>query len=818
MALHQQGRTGNAERLYLDILQAAPNNADALHLLGVLRAQQGDHAAAGELMTQALAANPANAAIHTNLAKVLIAVGRLDAALSHCEQALAIGPNNPGFHNDHGGVLAMLRRLDEALAAYDRALALAPDRADTHCNRGNVLRDLGRSEEALAAYDRALELAPDHTAALNNRSNVLIALKRPEEALAGIDRALTLAPNDAQLHYNRGNALHQLARFDEALASYDRALAIAPHRPEALINRGNVLRALDRIEEALASYDSAVTAKPDSAQAWSNRGNALRQLDRLDDALASFDRALAIDPNYAEALNNRGNALRSLGRFDEAIASYDRALAIDPDDPEIHFNRGNALRSLKRFDEAATCYQAVIAQGRAYDFALGDLFDANLHVCNWRDYDHLRSRLIAAVTAGRWIDNPFHFLSTGAPADVQLACARLYADEKLPPIRRPLWNGERYTHEKIRIAYLSADFREHPVSHLLAGVIERHDRSRFEVIAISYAPRATDGVGRRIGDAFDRFIDISGTGDRDVAHLIRSLDVDIAVDLMGYTSDSRPILRFRPAPVQVNYLGYSGTLGVPYIDYIIADRIVIPPGQMAGYSEAVVHLPNSYMPTDSAREISPLTMTRADAGLPEDGIVFASFNNSYKITPAVFDVWMRLLKSIEKSALWLADTNPVARRNLLKEAKNRGVASERIVFAARTATTAEHLARLQLADLVLDTLPYGGHASTCDALWAGVPVVTCAGDAFAGRVAASLLAAVGLPELTTSSIDAYEALARTLATDRAELKKLRARLLHNRTTQPLFNTDLYCRGLERAYTTMAERVRRGEAPARFAVS
>jgi len=784
IGLHRQGQTDAAEPLYLDVLREAPRNADALHLLGIIKAQRHDNAAAAELIGQALAVDPGNAAAHANLAKVFIALKRLDDALAHYDQALTLGRDNAEAHNDRGNVLAMLDRPEEALAGYDRALAIKPDYAHAHYNRGNVLQSLERQEEALAAYDRALAIEPDHAEALNNRSTVLVALKRHEEALVGIDRALTLALRDAQLHYNRGNVLREIDRPKDALAAYDRALKIAPDHLESLINRGNALRDLDRPEEALASYDRALAIAPQSAEAFNNRGNALRSIDRLDDALTSFDKALSLKPDYLDAQNNRATVLRDLGRVEEAGQAYRR----------------------------------ILEQAPNYELALGNLLETKLHVGDWRDYASLAERIRTAVRTGTCPIRPFMFLAISGCAAEQRQCAQSYHQQQYPRRLPSAWTGRCHTQEKIRIAYLSADLREHAVSYLLAGVLERHDRSRFDTVAISFKARADSGTGARIANAFDRFIDVSGQNDSQVAALVRDLEIDIAVDLMGYTGGSRTgILARRPAPLQVSYLGYSGTMGAPFIDYIVADRIVIPSDRAANYSEAVVHLPNSYMPTDSARTIAPLMPTRDDAKLPQDGFVFCSFNNFYKFNPRMFDVWMRLLKNVDRSVLWLPTPNAETTRNLLKEAESRGVASHRIVFAARTGTNADHLARLQLADLSLDTFPYGGHTTTCDALWAGVPVLTCTGEAFAARVAASLLNAVGLPELITADLGEYEALALKLATDCVMLRELRAKLARNRTAMPLFDTDRYRRHLERAYITMWERHQRGEAPAGFSV-
>jgi predicted O-linked N-acetylglucosamine transferase (SPINDLY family) len=381
-----------------------------------------------------------------------------------------------------------------------------------------------------------------------------------------------------------------------------------------------------------------------------------------------------------------------------------------------------------------------------------------------------------------------------------------------------LWRGERYAHERVKIAYLSADFRNHAVSFLAAGLFERHDRTKFETIAISFTPENSDDMQARLRNAFEKFIDVRNMSDLEVANLIRELEVDIAVDLMGFTGHHRlGILALRPAPIQVNYLGYPATMGADYIDYIIADPHVVTADSEPHYTEKIVRLPDTFMPTDGGRNAAGTPPSRVEAGLPRDGFVFCAFNNPVKITPAVFDVWMSLLRKVDGSVLWLASYDGKSADNLRREAERRGVAAERLIFAPWLPTHEDHLARYRLADLFIDTSPYNAHSTACDALWAGLPVITCLGTTFAGRVAASLLHAIGLQELIANSLPEYEALAIKLATDRPLLDALRTKLAEHRVTHPLFNTDRFRRHIESAFVTMYERHQRGEPPADISV-
>ena len=785
VALHQAGRLMEAEPLYRKVLEAQPRHFDALHLIGVIHYQRGEY----------------------------------DEAVRRIGQALTINPNVAAAHNNRGGALKDLGRPKEALASYERAIALKPDYADAFYNRGSVLRSLERFEEAVASYDRAIALRPEYPDACNSRGSALKELGRFDDALASFDRALALKPDYAEAWYNRANALNELKRFDEALESCDRALALKPDLAEAFNNRANALKSLRRFEEAVESYDRALALRPGYADALNNRGNALKELKRFQEALDDYDRAIALKPDHADAFFNRGIALAELKRNQEALASYEQAVALKPDHAEAYFNRGSALLALRRLDEATESFRKALELKPDQDHLKGIYLHAQMHLCEWNNFERLSAELNADIAKGLATTYPFQLLACASTVEAQLECARIFVTNKCPAYPDPLWRGERYAHDRIRVAYVSADLRDHPVAYLIAGLFERHDRSRFETIAISFGDDKPGAVRDRLKASFERFIDANGMNDREVAKLIRELEVDIAVDLNGFTDGSRPdVFAYKPAPAQVSYLGYAGTLGQDYCDYIIADRFVIPEDARAHYAEKVVYLPGSFMVNDSGRRISERTPSRAEAGLPDEGLVFCCFNNAYKITPDVFDIWMRLLIQVDGSVLWLSSSNAHAPRNLRREAEKRGVAGDRLVFAPRVPLNEDHLARVRLADLFLDTLYYNAHTTAADALWAGVPVLTCPGATFASRVAGSLLTAVGLPELIAGSLAEYEGLALQLARDPARLAGLRQTLARHRETFPLFDTDQFTRHLEAAFTTMWERVERAEPPESFTVT
>jgi protein O-GlcNAc transferase len=646
--------------------------------------------------------------------------------------------------------------------------------------------------------------------ALVDRGNLLQSLQHFHEAVECYDRALQVTPDFAVAFNNRGNALRALRRFDEALADFESALQLKPAFPPGLNNRGNVLRDMGRLQEALDSFTAALALSPGFAVAQCNRGHTLLDLKRPGEALACFEALLQDLPDDGEALFGRAAALLQSGqRLEQAAADFERSAAFGIERTEALVGQASVLAELQRYGEAAKCLAEVLAVAPEREYVRGSLLYSRLRICDWDELPARGADLISRVRRDERVTYPLLLLSLTDSPEQHLAHGRSFVAYKYPEVTSLgpcVARVEAGAGRPLRVAYLSADFRDHPVSHLLVGALERHDREHFEVLGVSL--RAGEGgvFEQRLRGAFDRFIDASECSDRDVAHLLREREVDIAVDLMGFTQGLRPgIFAHRAAPVQVSYLGYAGTLGAPYMDYLLADAVVIPPEDEPYYSEKIVRLPHCYLPNDDRREIGP-TPTRAQAGLPESGLVLCAFTNAYKINPPVFDIWMRLLREVPQSVLWLRGMGNEARENLLREAQTRGVEGARLIFAPHVPSMAEHLGRHRLADLYLDTLPYNAHSTACDALWAGVPVLTCAGRSFAARVAASALTAVGLPELITHSLEEYERRALELAQQPQRLQELRTRLEQRRLSSPLFDTARLCRGLEAAYLEMHERV------------
>ncbi|MCP3372573.1 tetratricopeptide repeat protein [Bradyrhizobium cajani] len=609
------------------------------------------------------------------------------------------------------------------------------------------------------------------------------------------------------LHAQRGN-------FADAEPLLKKAARVDPGNPNVLFNYANVLRALGKTDDALAWFAKVIALSPNFADAHLNRGAILIARQELHGAIAEFDRAIAIAPSGA-AFANRGSAFQQLGQLDEAHDSYRRAIELAPSDPQYHFALSGVLSQMGRDDEAIAALERTVALDKAFPFALSKLVASKRHRADWRNFEREQAALDEAVESGVPVD-PLSFLYASSSPSHQLNCAKIFVANVVPERGAPVPRTPP-PDSRLRVAYLSADFRNHAMAQLMAGVFEEHDRKRFAVSAISSGPDDRSTMRNRLKAAFERFEDVSHLADEDVVRLVRRLDIEVLVDLGGLTPGARTnILVRRAAPIQVSYLGFPGTMGASYIDYVLADRIVIPEREQKYYAEKVIYLPDSYLPTDARRPLLPNVPARSAVGLPDDAFVYCAFNRTIKITPLLFDVWMRLLTRTPGSVLWLLDGDPIATENLRREAVARGVAAERIVFAPFMPPD-EHLARHQLADLFLDTLPYNAHTAASDALWAGLPVLTCLGTAFAGRVAASLLNAGGLPELVTRSLDEYEGLALRIAQDPELRAALKSKLAAHRSTWPHFDTVGMTRQIEKAFDEMWRRHCAGEAPASFAV-
>lgn len=848
----QREEFGEAEKLMARALKIEPNSVDALYNHGCALQALDRHKEAAESFGKALALKRDHAPIHLNLGNSLFRLGRHKEALASYDRALAIQPVYPEALANRANAYLEMKRPEDALADYERALKFDSSHPVLWNNRGNALIELNRIADAIASFEKAIALEPRYTDPIENRADALARTNRAAEALQAYARILAMEPGNAGAEHKRARLLADLKRPEEALASFGRVLALRPRDTAAMLGQGVALSELERFHEALAVLDAVLAIEPKNTDALSNRAHTLIAAKRFGEALADCDKALVLDGAHKAALHNRASALSGLGRYPEALTAFDKtlgagdsaeswngrgavevalkniagalrdfdnALARDPSNIPALVNRALALSKTKRYEEAATAAERALALRPGHAPAMRELLHARLRCCDWRKAQDERAAVEAMLTRGERAAHPFDLLAISDSEALHLAAARLCAAEEYPE-QPALWRGDPglnpgYNHEKIRIGYLSTDFRRHAVGFLIVGALEHHDKTRFETHGFSIGSDDGSPIRKRIESAFGRFSDLRRMTDLEAASLIRESEIDILVDLNAYTGDARSgVMAYRPAQVQVNYLGYPGTMGAPYIDYIVADRVVIPEPRRVHYSESVVYLPHCYQANDDKRDVSDKAFTRAQFGLPETGFVFCSLSSSYKFAPPMFDVWMRLLARVEGSVLWLLEDNAAATKNLRREAEARGIDASRIVFAPQLPPE-EHLARQRLADLFLDTLPYNAHTTASDALWMGLPVVTCKGAAFSGCVAASILLAAGLSELVTESLEDYEALALKLARDQSALAAVKTKIAGLKGHCALFDTAGFTRDLESAYEGMIARHRRGESPSSF---
>ncbi|MGO9133088.1 MAG: tetratricopeptide repeat protein [Methylovirgula sp.] len=708
----------------------------------------------------------------------------------------------------------------------------------------------GRLKEAERLYRRIGQIQPAHAESWSNLGLALIARRAFAEAAEACLRAITLRDDYADAHVNLIAALEGAGKYEEAADVYRKLIPLQPKRADLWNNFGIILFSQGRYAQAILGFREAIGLKPDFVDPYFNTARALTNLGWTEEAMKVYRQVLALDPNHAAAHSNLGTLLGSVGNFDEGAAMSQRAAALAPDSAEILCNLGvllqrqgkinDAVEAYRKatairadyaaalgnlavgleeqfkFDEAAEVLKQAIALKPDFDSAIVELIKIRRHICDWSEYARDEQRLIDFIAQQKDVIFMLLMMSFSSSPAQQLACARLAMKRHNENTARVGPHAAPSTSGKIRIGYFSADYRDHPVGRLLPDLFAKHDRNQVELIGYALGTDDPGVLRGRIKQACDRFVDLHHMSNVDAARKIHADGVDVLIDLTGPTSGSRlDILALRPAPIQVSFLGWPGSMGADFIDYVIADRFIVPAEQQQYYSEKIVHLPDCYQPSDPQRPI-PERPSRTENGLPEEGFVFCSFNNPNKITPDMFAVWMRLLKRIEGSTLWLYCKSPQTIENLSRARAAHGVGAERIVFAP-VAHYENYLARLRCADLFLDSFPYNAGATCNDALWVGLPVLTCAGDTYVSRMAGSLLTSAGVPELITHSLEEYEALAIKLATEPEYIDDMQRRLEAARTQSRLFDMDRFARNLERAYQAMHQIRVAGGAPQAFAV-
>ncbi|WP_215317362.1 tetratricopeptide repeat protein [Polynucleobacter sp. MWH-UH2A] len=780
---------------------------EALHYF-----HQAQYAGAIHLFKRITDQNPINIDALYLLAISLMKSGDSQAAIGYFIRAIQLNPNNSQMLNNCGVCYKLCGKLDDAIASYNKALSIDPSYAEAYNNRGNALQQIKKFDEAIASYNKALSIDPSYAEAYNNRGNALQQIKKFDEAIESYGNALKLNPGYVRALNNRGIAFKELGLFNLAIESYEQALKLEPNYAEAHNNLGIALKGRGLFDAALLSLNKAVELNPRYVDAFINRGIVLKELGHFGMALENLNRAIELNPNQPESYNNKGNILLLLGNFVEASQVYEKAIQIDPAYIDAHINYAISMKELKKYDVAIESFQRAFDLNPSYDFILGSIHHLKMLMSSWGDYEKLTTMLLKGIEEGRAVTYPFSLLSISDSLDLHKKVSEIYFERVSPRIYRLGPIAPRERGGKIRVGYFSADFYLHATAFLMAEYFESCNKDKFEIIAFSLGPKRVDAMRTRLMNSFDQFIDVNNYSDEKVAQLSRDMGIDIAVDLKGYTKESRVgIFAHRAAPIQISYIGYPGTMGTKCIDYMVADPITVPPISQSFYSEKIIYLPSSYQVNDSKRLISDRRFTREELGLPVSGFVYACFNNSYKILPATFRVWMSILGAVEESVLWLLDDNQWAVENLRREAKLLGIDPSRLIFAPRMSLE-DHLARHIHANLFLDTWPYNAHTTASDALWACLPVLTYAGESFPSRVGASLLNSLGLNRLITTSVDAYKALAIDLAKNPIELNEIRKELERSRSSSPLFDGRLFCRHLESGFMQAMDRYYLGLDP------
>ena len=801
----QSGSPKQAEDILTRILSTQSNNLPALEILGLIKASQGNHLEAAKLLKKAIKLNPQNPATQYNLAKALSESKDYIGSLIHHEKALQLAPNNPDGWLNYGQALSHLKRYESALTAFTNALSINSNYAEAWYNKALTLSELKRHEEALDCYKNTVQLHPGNTKAWVDMSVCLGILKRFEEAIECCEQAITLDGHYQQGWLNKGSALVELKRFDEAIECFDKAIGLQSDYADAWYSKGVALDRLGKFTEAITCFDKTIYFQASYILAWVNAGVALHQLRQFDNALKYQLHAIMLNHDDALPWANAGASYFALGNYQEAIKFLQNAIALEPDDVKKIVSLGQVFFEVGKHYESLNCYENALKIEPKHKYLAGRIIFSRLIVAKWSNYTERVLALLEAIREQGNASAPLDAMSIINSPNLLLKVNKAFSNSEYPH-NDSLGPIQKYSNPKIKLAYFSADFKDHPVAYLTAELFEVHDRNRFEIYAFSTRKAESSLMRERLVAAFDHFIEVDNKSDKEVAELARSLQIDIAIDLGGHTQHARTnIFAHRAAPIQVNYLGFAGTMGANYFDYIVADQIVIPQEFAEFYLEKKVYLPNSYMVDDSQRIPSNKQFSRADFGLPEDAVVFCCFNNSYKFNPPRVASFAKILEQTPNSVLWITENNASFKSNLLAEFEKLGIPANRIIFAGRVDPMADHLARYRLADLFLDTSPYNAHTTAMDSLKAGIPIISLAGQSFASRVGASLLTAVGLPELIVHSENEFLELASKLGRDPQSLKLLKDKLTENLQSTPLFNTRLFAKHLETSYQEMHRR-------------
>lgn len=830
----RQGENGQARALYEAILESFPNNARARRALAKLKSHntvqkdgvhpskseihallglyhKGDHASLIKQARSLLERHPSSFILWNMVGAGYRSSGQSEEAESAFRRAAELNPKSSDVYKNLGMTLIELRRFKSAVEAYRHLVDIDPNDVAAYNNLGLALRALGNFDEAQSTLEKAISINSNFAEAWNSLGLVFYQKEENKAALKAYQRAVHIMPNYAAAHYNSGNVYKKINSPQDAVEAYRKAVSIKPDYVDALNNLGNVLTSLGQFREALEVLEKASSLRPDMAVVQNNLGNVWLEKDNLGQAKAYYEKALKYRPDYPEALNNLGIVLHETENYSEAVTAFRKAIALRPAFQEAYTNMGNALAKDGELEEAIQAYQKAVELNPEHVKAECAMYHQMQHICDWSAYEMMTERVPEFGITTEPV-SPFALMSMEDSPMRQRTRAEASIAKKLKTLPSPRSFVSHTPGDKLRIGYFSADIHNHPCLYLTLGIFRCHDRSKFEVSIFSYGKNKSGDLRKRASEFVDHFYDISEMSNTEFVDFAREKNLDIAIDLMAHTRNSRFHLFYeRLAPVQISYVGFPGTTGAKFIDYIIGDQTVIPSKKRRHYTEKVIFMPHTYLPNDNTLPISEKVTSRADFDLPDDAFVMCCFNNNYKISPREFDIWMRLLEKIDDSVLWVLETNRFSQKYLRHETRARGIDPDRLVVGKKIPHP-EHMARHRHADLFVDTFNYNAHTTACEALWAGLPVVTKLGDQFAARVAASMLTSVELPELIAETEEEYEAIILNLATDRAKLQSFRDKLNDNLPSKPLFDTERNTRALENGFLQAYDLYASGEAP------
>ena len=813
LGFHQNGKLKDAKLSYTKILSIVPDHFDSLHLIGMVENQSGNYKKAIQYLQKALSIRQNVDFVFNNLGEIFLSTSDYDNALSNFNKAIVLNENYEKAHFNKAETFRRQELYKKSLESYDKCLQLNSHNLNAHINKGVSLLKTKLFKKALLSLDSALKLDPKNFNATVNKAQCFYMLKDYKTAINIYNILIHNYKDNFFGYYQNCKIFMKINDYKNALNNIDNAIRLNPQNHEVYYLKASILAKLKLYNEAITYYDRTILLKKDHYQTYNDKGNIFFLKNNFDEAIIFYKQAININNDYSSAHYNLGKAYLSMGKLHASLEQFTLAVKKKPDFIECFNYIGIVFRELKEYAKAYSYFKKALMLDPNNNTYLSNLIFLQMNINHWSFEIDIQKETIFDYDFQDKIDTPFVSIVSSDDPKLHQKIAQNYIKKMLTSESVINYKFNQKNQKKFKIGYFSSDFTTHPVSQLLVELIEKHDRSKFEIIAFSLKKRNNkDPLKRRLLSSFDKFIEVENLETKEIVNMSRSFPLDIAIDLNGHTKFARTeIFLKRVAPIQINFLGYPGTMGTNVYDYIIADEIVLPPKNQKFYQEKVVYLPHSYQVNPSKREISNKIFKKTELGLPEKGFIFCCFNNNYKILPKTFKIWMKILKNVKNSVLWLQPTNDVSKTNLYEEANKAGIDKNRLIFATYINEMSDHLARIKVADLFLDTYPYNAQTTASDALWVGLPILTRMGNSFSSKVAASLLNSVGLQDLITNNDETYMQIAITLGNNPNKVNHIKQKLIESKNTSTLFNIKLYTNNLEQAFELMIGKLKKNSS-------